>query len=66
MKAVIQHEDQRQEIIENFIFNGRTEEDARQIANKKVLPAVRKELRNILIERLSWIHLMEETHSSRK
>jgi len=57
-EAVNQHEDQRQEIIENLIVNGRTEEDARQIANKKVLPAVRKELRNILIERLRWIHLM--------
>jgi len=59
-EAANRHEDERQEILEKLISNGKTEEDARQIANKKVLPAVRKELRKILIEKLGWMHLMRK------
>ena len=55
-EAVERHEEERRELIEKLASDGATEAGARQTANEKILPIVRKELRNILAEKMEWIH----------
>lgn len=57
-EAVGRHESKRQEIVDNLLSTGETEAEAVQIANEKIVPVVRKELRNVLVEKLEWMHEM--------
>lgn len=58
-EAIAEHEEERREIVEKLQSDGATEENAKQIAYNRMLPIVRKELRNILTEKLEWLHAMK-------
>ena len=59
-EAVERHEDKRKEIVENLTANGETETNAEQVAYKKILPRLRRELRKILTEKLEWMQAMKK------
>lgn len=65
-EAADQHETERLKIIEHLVSEGETEASAVQIANAKILPAVKKEIRKILVEKFEWMHLMKRDPNFQK
>ena len=49
----------KNQMVQKLVFDGETEEDAKLKADEKMLPILRKELRNILTEKLEWMHAMK-------
>lgn len=52
-------EENKKQIVEKRLANGETEEDAEINAHNELLPILRKELRNILLDRLVWMHAIK-------
>ena len=65
-EALARHEEKLENLIHELQENGHTSESAEAQAHNRMLPVYRKELRNILLNKLEWMHEIKKDPYYRK
>ena len=65
-EALARHEEKLENLIHELQENGYTSESAEAQAHNRMLPVYRKELRNILLNKLEWMHEIKKDPYYRK